>query len=134
MNSLAPFRRRRARRGMVLLEVMVALDIFGTAALALVIALNSTFDAAADRNRIDLALRGLDNQIVLLHSARVTPGETDLPDDGTGVLYHLSVAQEQITDQKNQPVPNMYRVVITAKWTAHGQADERSISTLVYQP
>jgi hypothetical protein len=137
MNGRPIHRRRcadRAGRGMVLLEVITALFIFTLVAFALVMALDSSFDAAFDRNQVDTALRGLTNQMELLHSARVTPGETDLPDDGSGIIYHLTIAQEQMQDQKNQPVPNMYRATITATWKARGQPEERDVSELIYQP
>jgi len=119
---------------MVLFEVVMALFVFTLVAFSLVIALDSAFDAANERNQIDVALRGLENQMTLLHSARVLPGETDVPDDGSGVLYHVSVEQEQLQDQKSQPVPNIYRATITAKWTSSGQAEERDASELIYQP
>jgi prepilin-type N-terminal cleavage/methylation domain-containing protein len=124
----------RTHRGFVLLEVVIALTIFAMVAFALVLALNSSFDAALERNQIDMALRGLDNQVALLHSARVLPGESDAPDDGSGILYHISVAQEQLQDQKHQPVPNTYRATITATWQFRGQPQERDISELIYQP
>lgn len=130
MNTAA----NRNRRGMTLLEVMIALTVFAVAAFALIIALNSTFDVAADRTRVDAAIRGLDNQVALLHSGRISPGDQDMPDDGSGILYHVTVTQEQMKDQKNNQVPNMYRVTISAKWTAHNQPDERDFSELVYQP
>jgi hypothetical protein len=119
---------------MVLFEVVTALFIFTLVAFSLVMALDSAFDAEMDRNRIDVALRGLDNQLVLLHSARVMPGETDAPDDGSGILYHTSVGLEQMQDQKGNPVPNMYRATITAKWTFRGQPEERDVSELIFQP
>jgi hypothetical protein len=97
-------------------------------------ALDSAFDAAMDRNEIDVAIRGLANQMTLLHAARVLPGDNDLPDDGSGILYHLTVLQEQMKDQKMQPVPNMYRATITATWKSHGQAQERDVTELIYQP
>ena len=119
---------------MVLLEVVIALTIFTVAAFSLVMALDSAFDAAADRNQIDAAIRGLDNQMELLHSARVLPGDNDLPDDGSGITYHLTVAQVQMQDQKNQPVPNMLRATITAHWQWRGQDEERDVTELIYQP
>jgi hypothetical protein len=123
-----------SRRGLVLLEVMMALVIFTTVAFALVVALNSAFDAARDRSQIDLAVRGLNNQLALLHSARVLPGEQDVPDDGTGIAYHISITQEQMQDQKQQPVPNMYRATITATWTDRNRPNQRDVSTLIFQP
>jgi hypothetical protein len=119
---------------MVLFEVLVALTIFTLVAFSLVMALNSAFDAALERNDIDVAMRGLENQMALLHESRLLPGESTLPDDGTGIVYHLSVEQEQMLDQKNQPVANMYRATITASWTARGQAATRDVSELIYQP
>ena len=129
--NLRPIHRRR---GMVLFEVVMALFIFTLVAFSLVIALNSAFDAAMDRNDIDVAVRGLDNQLALLHSARVLAGEKDLPDDGSGVLYHLAVTQEQMQDQKKQPVQNTYRATITATWKSRGEPEERDVTELIYQP
>jgi len=125
---------RRSRRGMVLMEVVMALVIFTLVAFALVEALQSAFDAAMERNEVDVAIRGLENQMALLHQTRVQPGETDAPDDGSGVLYHIVISQEQMQNQKHQPVPNMYRATITATWKSHGQPDERDVSELIYQP
>ncbi len=124
----------RSSRGMVLLEVVTALVIFSLVAFSLVMALQSAFDAAGDRNEIEAAIRGLNNQMALLHSARVVPGEQDQPDDGSGITYNVAVEQEQMQDQKNHPVANMYRATITAKWESHGKPDERDVSELIYQP
>ena len=119
---------------MVLFEVVMALFIFTLVAFSLVMALDSAFDAAMDRNEVDVAIRGLENQMELLHSARVLPGENDLPDDSSGILYHVTIAQEQMKDQKQQPVPNTYRATITATWKSRGQAEERDVTELIYQP
>ena len=127
-------RRPIHRRGMVLFEVIIALFIFTFVAFALVVALQSAFDAAMDRDEIDVAIRGLNNQMTLLHATPLLLGDSDLPDDGSCILYHLTVAQEPMQDQKSQPVPNMYRATITATWKSHGEADERTISELIYQP
>jgi type II secretory pathway component PulJ len=127
-------RRPIHRRGMVLFEVIIALFIFTLVAFSLVVALQSAFDAAMDRNEIDVAIRGLENQMTLLHATPLLLGETDLPDDGSGILYRLTVEQEQMLDQKNQPVPNIYRATITATWESRGQTDERDASELIYQP
>jgi hypothetical protein len=120
---------------MVLFELIIALFVFTTAAFALVLALDRCFDAADNRNQIDVAIRGLQNQLALLHGTPVQPGETDAPDDGTGVLYHVSVTQEQeLRDQKGLPIPSMYRATITATWKDHNDTQTRSVSELIFQP
>jgi prepilin-type N-terminal cleavage/methylation domain-containing protein len=124
----------RSRRGMTLLEVVIALTIFTTVAFSLVISLNSTFAAASARNQIDMAVRGLDNHLALLHQGRVLPGETDLPDDGTGITYRQEVVPQQMQDQKKQPIANMYQVTITATWKSDSGPEERDVSELIYQP
>ena len=127
-------RQRRVRHGMVLIEVVVALTLFAAISLSLVTALDSSFDAANDRGEVDTAIRGLNNQLALLHASRVLPGDRDLPDDGSGLLYHLSVSQEQMVDQKKAPVLNMFRVILTVSWKSNGELRDRSASELIYQP
>jgi Tfp pilus assembly protein PilV len=124
------------KRGMVLFEVIIAMTVFTIAAFALVMALNRCLDGANLRNQVDMVVRGLQNQQALLHGSNIMPGETDAPDDGTGIAYHVSVTQEQqLRDQKGLPIPNMYQVTITATWKApSGDLETRSVSELVYQP
>jgi type II secretory pathway pseudopilin PulG len=125
---------RRNRQGMVLLEVIMALTIFILVGFSLVVALQSAFDAALERNQVDMAVRGLQNQMELLHTAPVTTGATTAPDDGTGITYQITVTQVQMQDQKNQVVPNIYNATITATWLARGEQEERDVSELIYQP
>ena len=126
--------RCRARGGMVLFEVVMALFIFTLVAFSLVMALDAAFDAAKDRNELDTVIRGLDNQMALLHAGRVLPVDKDLPDDGSGISYHLTVELAPMQDQKKQPVFNMYRATVTATWKSDGQPDDRSLTELIYQP
>ncbi len=122
--------------GMVLLEVMLAIFVFTMAAFSLVMALDGCLNTANARNRVDLAVHGLQNQMALLHGSNIQPGETDAPDDGTGVAYHVSVGLAQdLRDQKGLPIPSIYRVTITANWKApNGVLQTRSVSEMVYQP
>ncbi|HUB65988.1 MAG TPA: hypothetical protein VL981_00725 [Candidatus Methylacidiphilales bacterium] len=124
----------KSRHGMALFEVLLALTLFATVAFSLMMALHSAFGAATERNQIDIAMRGLDNQLALLHAQRINPADKDLPDDGSGVGYHLAIGPEQMQDQKNQAVPGMYRATITAKWRLDGQEQTRAVSELLYQP
>ena len=125
---------RRASSGMVLLELLMALFVFTMVGFGLVLALNNTFDTSFDRSRIDTAIRGLNNQLALLHASRVLVGDRDAPDDGTGFSYHISVTQEVLKDQKNIPLQNMYSATITVTWQAHGEPQTRSVAELLYQP
>jgi len=134
MNRRALHFHLRPKSGMVLLEVIAALGIFVMVAFSLVLALHAALEAAQARNEIDTATRGLANQMALLHAGRVIPVDKDLPDDGSGFTYHLTIEPEQVQNQKHQQVTGMYRATITAKWKSDGQAEDRSISELIYQP
>jgi type II secretory pathway pseudopilin PulG len=122
------------KSGMVLLEVLMALTLFAVVSLSLVLALNESMDAARDRNEADAAVRGLTNRLAMLHTASITPEDEDLPDDGSGLTYHLKIEPETMQDQKKQPVLGTYRVTLTAKWKNAGQVEDRAVSELVYQP
>jgi len=124
----------RTRRGMVLFEVMMALFIFTMVAFSLVMALNTSMDSAQKRNEIDAAMRGLDNQLTMLHSGRVNPIDKDLDKDSYGIAYHLTVEPENLKDQKGQQLAGMYHVTITAKWKSGREDEDRSIDELIYQP
>jgi len=134
MNIRASHYRRGPRQGMVLFEVVIALTIFAMVAFALVTALDSSFGAAETRLDIDGAVRGLNNQLALLHASNVLPGDRDLPDDNSGYLYHVSVTQEQMVDQKKVPLQNILRATITVTWKSRGESQYRSVSELLYQP
>jgi type II secretory pathway pseudopilin PulG len=118
----------------MLLEVIIALTIFTMVALALVLALDASFRAARERNEVDVVVRGLENQLELLHAGQIVPVDEDLPDDGSGIAYHLLIDVEQIQDQKGQSLAGVYRATVSAKWKSDGQVQNRDISELLYQP
>jgi prepilin-type N-terminal cleavage/methylation domain-containing protein len=124
----------RGRRGMVLMEVIIALTIFAAVSFALVMTLDAAMNATKQRNQIDMAVRGMANQMALVHATPLSPGEKDAPDDGSGIAYRVAIAPEQLQDQKGQGLPGIYRITVTAAWKSDGQAETRDISELFYQP
>jgi hypothetical protein len=76
----------------------------------------------------------MDNELALIHGSPLVPTDQDLPDDGSGISYHLHVGVQQLKNERNLPIPNIYQVTVTAKWTSDGQKEDRSLSELVYQP
>ena len=119
---------------MVLLEVVMALTIFTLVAFSYVMALDAAMDAAENRNDIDAATRGLENQIALLHASPVVPTDKDLPADGSGITYHVTIVPEQVKNEEKKLVTGIYRVTLTAKWKSGGYTEDRSVSQLIYQP
>ncbi len=123
-----------SKRGVVLLEVIIALTIFALVSLGLVAALTGCFDVEKDRDMADKVARGLRNQFALLRGGPLSPGEQDVPLDANGMTYRISINPEPMQDQKKQPVIGMYRATITAQWQVEGKADQRQMSEIIYQP
>jgi len=123
-----------ARRGMVLLELIVALTIFACVAFGLVLALDAGMTAATERNQVDAAVRGLQNQLALIHATRIDALDQDLPVGPDGLQYHLNIQPEQLQDQNKQPLTGIYRVTIQVRWKDGSRAEERSVTQLFYQP
>jgi hypothetical protein len=119
---------------MVLFELMIALGIFVAVAFGLVLALDAAMTAGRERNEIAVVISGLSNQMALLHESPLSPCDKDIPGDEPNISYHLVIAPEQLRDQKGQPVLNIFRATITAKWKSGGQAEDRSLDELIYQP
>lgn len=134
MNASSFHRHRQARQGMVLLEVVIALTVFTLVAFSLVRTLDAAFDASKTRTEIDTAIRGLQNQMALLHSGPVVLMNRDLPDDNSGLTYHVTIEPAQFMDQKKQALGGIYRATITVKWKSSGLDEDRSVSELIFQP
>jgi len=127
------FHHGSSRHGLVLIEVIAALTIFAMIAFSLVSALDATVDAAKSRNEVDMAVRGLGNQLALLHSGPIVMGEKDVPDDNSGISYHISIVPQEMRDQKGQAITGICRLTITAEWKSGRDTLNRSITALVNQ-
>ncbi len=126
---------RRMRAGLTLLEVMLALALFATAAVALVQAINSIAQAtieARNLRTVEQTLEGIIDeeskkpQIVEIPRKDLTAG----PD---GIAYHIRVAQEQdLRNKAGNPLNALYRVTVTAEWKEDSRPMKLEVSTLRY--
>jgi type II secretory pathway pseudopilin PulG len=124
----------RSAHGMILLEVIIALSIFAAVAFSLIMALDAATDAATDRNQIDAATVGLENQMAQIVSTRITPVRRDLPNDNSGITYRLEIGPEPLQDDAQRSFVGFYRVTLKARWKAGSRDESRELSELVYQP
>jgi hypothetical protein len=119
---------------MVLLEVIIALAIFTGVAFSLVMALDAATDAATDRNHVDAATLGLENQMTKIAGTRLAETIRNLADDGSGITYRLQIAPESLRDDNHKNFDGFFRVTLQASWKADGRAETRELSQLIYQP
>jgi type II secretory pathway component PulJ len=125
---------RSSSRGMVLLEVIIALTIFAGVAFSLVMALDAATEAATDRNQVDAVTLGLQNQMAQISATRLATMQRDLPDDGSHIAYHLEIGPEPLRDDARKTFQGFYRITLRATWRADNRTEDRALTQLVYQP
>ncbi len=128
------------RRGFLLLEMVLALAVFGCAVTGFVVALHR-MSAVASLAQSELRItRILDSALDETLSLPVLEeGRINSKVGNTGVELETTI--ELIKDMQNQDgqfLQQMYRITIKAKWFANGQWQTRIAETwrngLMYQP
>jgi len=131
---------RTVRNGFLLLEMVLALAVFGMAATGFVVALqrmSATASLAQSELRITRILDSALDETLSLPT--LEEGETNSTVGETGI--ELDTAIELIDDLENedgQLLQEMYRIRIKARWFANGEWQDRTVETWrygrMYQP
>jgi len=136
MNAIHPIR----KSGFLLLEMVLALAVFGMAATGFTVALNrmaATASLAQSELRIT---RILDSALEETLSLPAIEESSDTIEIGeTGVELETNIERiEDLLNEEGQQLQDMFRIRITARWAENGQAQERSAETwrygMMYQP
>ena len=128
------------KNGFLMLEVVLALAVFGIACTGLTVAFHRMGEAAALAQSELRITRILDSALTeQLSFPTLEEGETQIPVEGTDL--ELDVLIEPILDLENQDgeiLQQMYRVQITAIWFSGGSWQTRTVESmrynLMYQP
>ena len=128
------------RRGFLLLEMVLALAVFGIAATGFAVALHRMSDVAAlaqSELRITRILESALDETLSLPV--LEEGETDTQVGETGIELHTTVEPiEDLETEEGLVLQNMFRIKINARWYANAGWQEREIETwrygLMYQP
>lgn len=141
--KLHPHIRHPRRRGFLLLEVLLALGVFGMAATGFAVALDRTADLAATAQRKVKITRLLESALSeamsypVLEEGTTTVAveemsEADLQIDTTVELL------PEIENEDGQLLQEMYRIEVKATWYDNAQRLEQSAETWrysrLYQP
>ena len=135
-----PLRQPLKRRGFLLLEVVLALAVFGIAATGFAVAIHQmakTADAAQQELRITRILESALDEAMSLPTLEegttsVTVADSDIEMDTTIELL------PELENEDGQLLQEMYRISVTAHWFQNGSPQERSTETWrygrMYQP
>ncbi len=122
-----------ARKGYILLELVIALSIFAIAVLGLARALNNTLEAANMINKdyaVRLAMRSF------LEEVRRKPlpeMATTAKDERLDLTLTSSVKPIEGLRFGNNPLSDLHEIKITADYTASGKPQQEVIRVWVYQ-
>ena len=136
MNAIHPIR----KSGFLLLEMVLALAVFGMAATGFTVALNrmaATASLAQSELRIT---RILDSALEeTLSQPTIEEGSDTIEIGETGVELETNIERiEDLLNEEGQQLQDMFLIRITAKWVENGRSQERSAETwrygMMYQP
>jgi type II secretory pathway pseudopilin PulG len=136
MNAINPIR----KSGFLLLEMVLALAVFGMAATGFTVALNrmaATASLAQSELRITRILDSTLEETISLPT--IEEGSDTIEIGETGVELETNIERiEDLLNEDGQQLQDMFRIRITAKWVENGRSQQRSAETwrygMMYQP
>ena len=126
-----------ARKGMVILEVLLAIMVFGMAVTGLMKAMTVSAQSAIIAQlelRMILRLQSTLNEYSKYPRIEEYEGKSfDSDPDELGVWTRTEVLKiENAQNSEEQPIENMYEVVVTAFYDNFGQVGEMKANTVRY--
>lgn len=128
------------RSGFTLLEVMLALMVFGIAVVALVGAINGVGNASTESRvyrEVESRLESLLTEVTRMPrdpSAQPAERTWEKTVRENGVEYHIKKTPVDITNKEGQVLPDMFTIKVTARWKEGGRDEELGAETLLYPP
>jgi type II secretory pathway pseudopilin PulG len=128
------------RRGFLLLEMVLALGVFGIAATGFAVALKRMAQAAQLAQSELRITRILDSALDETLSLPVLEeGVTNATVGETGIELDTTISLlEDLETEEGQPLAEMYRIEVLARWYDNGEWQERAVDTWrygrMYQP
>lgn len=128
------------KRGFLLLEMVLALAVFGIAATGFAVALHRMSDVASlaqSELRITRILESALDETLSLPV--LEEGQTETPVGDTGIELLTTIEPlEEMENEDGQILQEMYRIEIVARWYANGAWQDRMVETWrygrMYQP
>lgn len=119
---------------MTLLEVILALALFTTAAVALVIALNQIGLATLEARNLRAVEQNIEG-IMDEESKRpqIAELEKDIKPGADGIAYRVRVAPvENVRNQAGVQLNGLFRITVTARWKEDGRPMQVEAETMRY--
>lgn len=130
------------RRGVLLLEMILALAIFGMAATGFTVALNRMAKVAAlsqEEMRVARFMDSALDETLSLPVLEEGETETEIGETGKEIKFVTTVELlDELENEEGQLLQEMFRIEVRATWVANGERQERIAETWrygrMYQP
>lgn len=119
------------KRGFLLLEMILALAVFGMAATGFAVALHK-MGQAAELSQSELRItRILDSALdETLSLPTLEEGVTNSTVGETGIEIDTTIELiEDLVNEEGQPLDQIFLIKVEARWFANGQWQQRSVET-----
>ena len=124
------------RTGFTILEVLMALALFGTMMVGLTNALNMIVLSAVRSGEEVRMIRNLETLLTeASKAAQFEEGEEYLGQDESGVAYDRVIEElDEMENMDGQILQSMWRIAIVASYERNGEIVERVAETFRYEP
>lgn len=134
------FSKRLHQRGMTLFEVILALALFSTAAVALVVAINAMGSATLEARSLRAVEQGLEGIMdEYSKSPQINELDKEIKAGKDGVSYRVKIKPlENLKNQDGVVLSGMFHIEISAAWVEDKQQLSMRAETIryasMYQP
>ena len=123
-------------RGFVLLEVVLALALFGMVATSLTVAINQISMASNSARQESRVLRAMESVLAeVSHQLELKPGAATFPPNSEGVAAEAIIEKAEMETKGKSLMDHMFRITVNA-WIIDGREKimKRRIETYIYAP
>ncbi len=123
------------RRGSALFELLLAVLIFGVAALALARSLNQVGLLALESKQAAEVQAHVHSLLFEYgFSAELVEGETELPSEDGTITYQVVIEPMELENMEGLVLPDMFKIRVIASWEEDQQQQEVFAETYRYAP
>ncbi|SDU06592.1 hypothetical protein SAMN05444156_1761 [Verrucomicrobium sp. GAS474] len=123
-----------SRRGIILLEVMLAVAIFCLVCLGLARAATLAADSLVQGNRETAIRLALDGEIAQAMTDPLVVGLQPTRTTDDGVAFEREWASLPLSSSDKTILSDLYTLTVRARWTANGKEQVEEASLTVYHP
>ncbi|MEM9478503.1 MAG: hypothetical protein AAGA58_02450 [Verrucomicrobiota bacterium] len=128
---------QRTDRGIIILEILLALALIGTVGVALTLGLKGLADNTLAARKEVVVMRNLESLLTEIHKAQeLEEGVFEIPNPSRDGVYYERIV-EPMEDMENFDgilLEDMWRIAVRAEWVEREEIVEEIAETYRYQP